>query len=56
MKFLLLDVKNEKVETVDIEPTLDEYYRLLDCRCIDIPSRIIGGRVFDIICDTRVFL
>ena len=56
MKFLLLDVKNEKVEAIDIEPTLDEYYRVLDCDIIDIPTRYIGGRKFDIICDDEALL
>ena len=34
-----------------IKPDLDEYYRLLDCTCIDMPTRWIGGKPFIIICD-----
>lgn len=34
-----------------IEKSLDSYYALLDCTCIDIVSRTIGDRRFDIICD-----
>lgn len=51
MKFLLLDVINEKVEVVEIEPKLDEYYRLIQTDVIDIVERKIGGKYFDIICD-----
>ena len=51
MKTVLLNVFEEKVEIVDIEPTLEEYYRLLQCDLIDIVPRKIGGEWFDVMCD-----
>lgn len=40
-----------KTERVDIDCTLETYYRLLNCTTIDIATRNIGGEDFDIICD-----
>lgn len=34
-----------------IEKSLDGYYKLLDCSCIDIVSRRIGGKRYLIVCD-----
>jgi len=52
IKVLLLDVYNERIREVEIEPNdLDKMYELLDCRCIDIVTRKIGGKWFDIVCD-----
>lgn len=51
LKAVLLDVYNEKVEIKDIEPELEEYYRLLDCTLVDIVTRKIGGKLFYIVCD-----
>lgn len=50
MKTILLNVRDEKVENVDAEG-LRDYYRLIGCSTIDIVSRKIGGRWFDIVCD-----
>jgi hypothetical protein len=36
---------------VNIEPTLKNYYKKLDCECIDIQERKFGGVPFDIVCD-----
>lgn len=35
---------------------LSDYYREIGCDCIDITSRIIGGKPFDIICDDEGLL
>lgn len=51
LKAVLIDVYNEKVEIKDIEPELEEYYRLLDCTLVDIVTRKIGGKLFYIVCD-----
>lgn len=42
--------------TREIEASLDSYYRLLDVDCIDIVTRQIGGKYFDIICDDEALL
>lgn len=51
MKTILLNVYDEEVEIIDIEPELDAYYAKLDCSCIDIVERKIGGKVYDVMCD-----
>lgn len=51
IKGVLIDVKNENCEAVEIGKSLNEYYRVLDCTTIDIVARRIGGRDFEIICD-----
>lgn len=51
MKTILIDVKNERASIIDCKPELDEYYRHLDCDCIDIVMRKIGGKWFDVMCD-----
>jgi hypothetical protein len=56
MKTLLLNVKENKVEVLDVEGTLEEYYERLDCRCIDIQLRSIAGRNYDIVCDDEGLL
>lgn len=54
IKGVLLDIEKNAADVVEFVPTLEEYYRMLHCDCIDIVSRKIGvkdGRVFDIVCD-----
>ena len=41
---------------VEIEHTLDELHKLIDCDTIDITSRLIGGRRFYIVCDDEGLL
>lgn len=51
---VLVDVYNEKAQAVEIDDTLDSFYKILDCSCIDIVRRRIGGRckkAFEIVCD-----
>lgn len=51
---VLVDVWNEKMQAVEIEDNLDSLYKILDCSCIDIVRRRIGGRYkksFEIACD-----
>ena len=50
MKMLLLDVKNREVKMVEANE-LDDYYRLIGCRTIDIVSRSIGDVRFEIVLD-----
>jgi len=56
MKMYLVDVENEKIGAIDIEPELDEYYRVLCCDTIDVATRSVGGKYFDIICDDEGLL
>lgn len=50
MKYLLLDVKNREVKTVEAN-SLDDYYELIGCRTIDIISRSIGDFRVKIVLD-----
>lgn len=51
-----VDPENCIAEPRTIEKSLEGYYALLRCTCIDIPSRMIGDRRFDIICDDEGLL
>ncbi len=51
---VLVDVYNEKAQALEINGDLDSFYKILDCSCIDIVRRRIGGRykkTFEIVCD-----
>ena len=50
MKMLLLDVKNRDVKMVEAND-LEDYYRLIGCRTIDIVSRTIGDVKVEIVLD-----
>ena len=50
MKYLLLDVKNRDVKMVEAND-LEDYYRLIGCRTIDIVSRSIGDVRVEIVLD-----
>lgn len=56
MKCILVDVKNNKVKTLEIEPKLQNYYDLIGCNLIDIVSRKLGDKYYDIICDDEGLL
>lgn len=48
---VLIDVQNGTASVTTLDKSLDAYYAALNCRCIDIARRTIGGRAFEIICD-----
>lgn len=50
MKYLLLDVKNREVKIVEANG-LDDYYKIIGCRTIDIVSRTIGDIRAEIVLD-----
>lgn len=50
MKYLMLDVENRNVEMVEANG-LDDYYKLIGCRSIDIISRTIGDVRVEIVLD-----
>lgn len=55
MKYLLIDVINNKVEMVEADG-LDDFYRILNCRCIDIIHRKIGDTECTLIIDDEGLL
>ena len=46
----LIDPANGHV-IVELPKNLDGYYEMLDCTTIDIVSRKIGNKYYDIVCD-----
>lgn len=48
---VLLDSETATIKKVSIEPTLDNYYKMLHCDLIEMPVRAINGKPFRIICD-----
>ena len=55
MKMLLLDVEKRDVKMVEANG-LDDYYRLIGCRCIDIIHRRIGDVEVEIVLDDEGLL
>ena len=53
---ILVDVENDVIVPMAIEDDIETYYRILNCDCIDITMRTIGGRAFDIVCDDEGLL
>jgi hypothetical protein len=53
---ILVDVKAGVARKATIEKSLDGYYKALNCDCIDVVTRRIGGQRFDIICDDEALL
>lgn len=51
MRAYFIDSKTDEHNVIDIEPTLDEYYRLIDCTCVDIIMREIDGHPYNIVLD-----
>lgn len=52
MTAVFVDVYNEgRIRPIRVKRDLKEYYKLLDCRTVDMPFRWIGGEQFVIICD-----
>lgn len=55
MKMLLLDVWNNKIKMVEAND-LEDYYKYINCRCIDIVRRRIGDVEVEIILDDEGLL
>lgn len=53
---VLVDVKAGVARKATINKSLDGYYSALNCGCIDIVSRRIGGQGFDIVCYSKALL
>ena len=53
IKGVLIDVVNNTVKVVKIDKKLESYYKILNCNTIDITSRYIGDKLFDMAVTTR---
>lgn len=56
LKGILVNVESNTVDVVEIENDLDTLYDVLNCRTIDIVTRKIGKKYYDIICDDEGLL
>ena len=58
MKAFLLDAENRQTRTVEVNDAdhLTDYYKYLNCELVDITSRKIGGKYFDIVADDEGLL
>ena len=59
LRGVLVDVEKETASVVEIPDELEEFYKILNCDCIDIVVRSIGGRLrkkFNIVCDDEALL
>ena len=54
LKGFFIDTKENR--EITINPTLDSYYELIGCNTIDIVTRRIGDKLFDIVCDDEALL
>ena len=49
---VLVDVYGTgRIKKIRIRSELEDYYRVLKCRTVDMPTRWIGGKPFTFICD-----
>lgn len=44
------------IRNIDDTDKLNEYYRYLDCRCIDMATIDVDGHAYDVICDDEALL
>ena len=53
MRGYLIDVQNDEHRVVEIadKDHLGQFYELIGCECIDLVTRRIGGKYFDVIVD-----
>lgn len=56
MKAYYINVNTGECGAIEVEPSLEEYHRLIDCCCIDIVERRVGGIVFNIVLDDEGLL
>lgn len=53
---VLVNVNRGTVKKLTINHSLDGFYKALGVSCIDIQSRVLGGKRFDFICDDEALL
>ena len=62
MYILTIELNQEKtaleshIRIIDDMDKLNEYYRYLDCRCIDMAPIDVDGHVYDVVCDDEAML
>lgn len=56
MRAYYVNSETDEHGPIDIEPKLEEYYRLIGCRCVDFAVREIDGNRYNIILDDEGLL
>ena len=56
LRTLLIDANARKVEEVELQDDLEAFYEMLNCRCIDIVQRPIGGKWYHVMLDDEGLL
>ncbi len=56
IKVGVFDEKTREFSIMEIEDSLDDYYKIIGCNYIDIVERKIFGKWFDVICDDEGLL
>lgn len=56
MRALLITKDDVKVVKSTGESDLEFFYKNIECDCIDIVARKVGGKVFEIVCDDEGLL
>lgn len=56
MRAYFINSETDEHKAIDIEPKLEEYYRLIGCRCVDFITREIDGHPYNIILDDEGLL
>lgn len=51
MKCYYINPYTDTAEVREVDHSLEAWYDLIGCRCVDIVGRQIGGKWFNIICD-----
>ena len=49
-------ISTQTCKALEIKNDLEEFYKLVDCGCIDIVERKIGNKIYDIVCDDEGLL
>ena len=56
MRAYFINSETDEHGPIDVEPKLDEYYRLIHCDCIDIAMREVQGHKYNIVLDDEGLL
>lgn len=56
MKGYFINSKTDEHGVIEVEPSLDELYRLIECDCITVATREIGGNEYAIVLDDEGLL
>lgn len=51
LKAVLLDCKKQEAHAIEIKDNLESYYNLVGTDIIDVVTRKINGKAYDVICD-----